>query len=167
MKKGRVLLLVYLKYSLIKRTWVHHQKFLSEDTTQTGIFYFSFTKDQRGGGSPPNECCIEGNISDMIWYKKLFRKELCLKKMRARMHNVLCYLKQWDFKVYLMCHVHWLNTKYMVAIPNHHLLYWFVSSGTVIKKAIDLLSLFAFGLFINFTCCFQFLDYNFYVVFSL
>lgn len=86
--------------------------------------------------------------------------------MRAGVHNVLlCYLRQWDFKVYLMCHVYWLNTKYMVAISNHHLLYWFVSSGTVIKKAIDLLSLFAYGLFINFTHCFLFLGYNFYVFF--
>lgn len=84
--------------------------------------------------------------------------------MWARIHNILVwYLRQWDFKVYLMCHVYWLNTKYMVAISNHYLLYWFVSSGTVIKKAIDLLSLFAYGLFINFTHCFLFPDYNFYV----
>lgn len=87
-------------------------------------------------------------------------------KKNVRMHNVLlCYLRQWDFKVYLMCHVHWLSTEYMVAISNHHLLYWFVSSGSVIKKGIDLLSLFAYGLFINFTHCFLFLDYNFYVFF--
>lgn len=86
--------------------------------------------------------------------------------MRARIHSVfLCYLRQWDFKVCLMCRVYWLNNKYMASISNHHLLYWFVSSGTVIKKAIDLLSLFAYGLFINFTPCFLFLDYNFYVFF--
>lgn len=97
----------------------------------------------------------------------MFKREWnCILGKWARMHNVLlCYLRQWDVKVYLMCHVHWLNTKYMVAISNHHLLYWFVSSGAVIKKSIDLLSLFAYGLFINFTHCFLFPDYNFNVVF--
>lgn len=99
----------------------------------------------------------------------MFKREWnCILGKWARMHNVLlCYLRQWDVKVYLMCHVHWLNTKYMVAISNHHLLYWFVSSGAVIKKSIDLLSLFAYGLFINFTHCFLFPDYNFNVFFFL
>ena len=48
----------------------------------------------------------------------------------------MCYLRQWSFGVYLMCHVHWLSTKYMLAIFDHHLLYWFVSRGTVIKKPL-------------------------------
>lgn len=36
----------------------------------------------------------------------------------------------------LLCRVRWWKAKYMPAIFDHHLLYWFVSRGTVIKKPL-------------------------------
>lgn len=61
----------------------------------------------------------------------------CAEEMRVRMHSVWThFFRQWCFGVCPVCHVHWLNPEYMLAIFDHHLPYWFVSKGTVIKKPL-------------------------------
>lgn len=61
----------------------------------------------------------------------------CAEKMRVRTHGVWTrFFRQWRFGVCPVCHVHWLNPEYMLAIFDHHLPYWFVSKGTVIKKPL-------------------------------
>lgn len=61
----KALLLVYLKYLMIKRTCGHQQKFHSADTMQTGIFFNSFTKEQRGRVKSPKQMLHCGKY---FWY---------------------------------------------------------------------------------------------------
>lgn len=79
------------------------------------------------------------------WEKNHWRAE----KMRVRTHAVWTrFFRQWRFGVCPVCHVHWLNPESMLAIFDHHLPYWFVSKGTVIKKPLIYCPYLLMGFFI-------------------